>query len=325
VLSPSPSGTPQADLYRPLRLPVLLVGDYRLGGIGTSISAFESLHLRGYDVNSVVLLEDDVYRNVDYLREYFAKRKIPTFGLPQPPPIAAAPDEDARGMQEYYDTVGASRPIQDILDTFALEHQRRVEKLFAMPQQAHDSIWYPFTQHQGRTKDDIMVIDSAYGDDFAAVSKTPTTSQIEASSLLQPSMDASASWWTQGLGHGNPNLSLAASYAAGRYGHVMFASAINAPSLELATLLLKHHENPRLAKVYYTDNGSTGMEVAIKMGLRAACVRYGWDHRRENVEVLGLTGSYHGDTMGVMDASEPSVYNDRVEWYKPRGREWPAP
>ena len=55
VLSPSPSGSTQADLYRPFRLPVLLVGDRRLGGIGTSISAFESLHIRGYDVDAIVL------------------------------------------------------------------------------------------------------------------------------------------------------------------------------------------------------------------------------------------------------------------------------
>lgn len=132
-------------------------------------------------------------------------------------------------------------------------------------------------------------------------------------------MDASASWWTQGLGHGNPDLSLAAAYAAGRYGHVMFASAINQPSLQLAQLLLIKHNNPRLAKVYYTDNGSTGMEVGIKMALRASCLMYGWDHRKEDIEVIGLKGSYHGDTMGVVDASEPGLYNNTIEWYKPRG------
>ncbi|KAF2427859.1 PLP-dependent transferase [Tothia fuscella] len=335
VLSPAPSGTSQADLYRPFRLPVLLVGDYRLGGIGTSISAFESLYLRGYDINGVVLLEDDVYKNVDYLREYFEKKKTPTFGIQPPPPRdTTSIEKDAKAMQEYYNDTGSSRPIQDVLETLTTAHENRIEKLHAMPQQAHDAIWYPFTQHQGRTKEDIMVIDSAYNDDFAAVPKAASPSpsrppKTESNApLLQPSTDASASWWTQGLGHGNPTLALTAANAAGRYGHVMFASAINEPSLNLAQLLLTHHKNPRLAKVYYTDNGSTGMEVGIKMALRAACVRYGWDHRdggksgnREDmgIEVLGLRGSYHGDTMGVMDASEPSVYNDRVEWYKPRG------
>jgi dethiobiotin synthetase/adenosylmethionine--8-amino-7-oxononanoate aminotransferase len=99
----------------------------------------------------------------------------------------------------------------------------------------------------------------------------------------------------------------------------MFASAINQPSIELAQLLLEGHQNPRLSKVYFTDNGSTGMEVAIKMALRASCQRYGWDHKKNDIEILGLRGSYHGDTMGVMDASEPSTYNTKVEWYRPRG------
>jgi dethiobiotin synthetase/adenosylmethionine--8-amino-7-oxononanoate aminotransferase len=314
----------QADLYRPLRLPVLLVGDSRLGGIATTISAFESLHLRGYDVSSVVLFEDNVYQNANFLQKYFEEKKITTFGLPPPPEQAESRKDDAKAMQSYYNGVSQSPQVEEILSTFTTKHASRINNLESMPAEAHSAIWYPFTQHQGRTKNDIMVIDSAYSDDFAAVTAPETSPAKPTSSILQPAMDGSASWWTQGLGHGNTNLSLAAAYAAGRYGHVMFASAINEPSLSLAKVLLSGHKNPRLAKVYYTDNGSTGMEVGIKMGLRAACVRYGWDHRNEHIEVLGLKGSYHGDTMGVMDASEPSVYNDKVEWYKPRGCQFPV-
>src|SRR6266481_4849366 len=57
VLSPAPSGSLQADLYRPLRLPVILIGDHRLGGIAATISAFESLTVRGYDVEAVMIFE----------------------------------------------------------------------------------------------------------------------------------------------------------------------------------------------------------------------------------------------------------------------------
>lgn len=55
VLSPAPSGELQADAYRPLRLPVVLIGDGRLGGIGSTLSSLESLKVRGYSVLGVIL------------------------------------------------------------------------------------------------------------------------------------------------------------------------------------------------------------------------------------------------------------------------------
>lgn len=199
-------------------------------------------------------------------------------------------------------------------------HASRMKALKSMAGEAHEHVWYPFTQHKGRTPRDILTVDSAYGDDFQTLAKSEdTASRRDDQSQLIPAVDGSASWWTQGLGHGNPDLVLAAAYAAGRYGHVMFASAINEPAMKVVRQLLDGHQNPRLQKVFYTDNGSTGMEVGIKMALRATCLRYGWDHRKNDISILGLRGSYHGDTMGVVDASEPSVYNDTLEWYKPRG------
>ena len=99
----------------------------------------------------------------------------------------------------------------------------------------------------------------------------------------------------------------------------MFAGATHAPALTLAERLLNGMNNPRLTKVFYTDNGSTAVEVGIKMALRASCKRYDWDGSKEEVGVIGLKGSYHGDTIGAMDASEPCVYNKKVDWYRGRG------
>lgn len=317
VLSPTPSGSTQADLFRPLRLPVLLVGDHRLGGIGTTISAFESLRLRGYDVQSIVLFQDDKYGNLEYLQQHFKSQDLPAIGFEPPPEKDSDPAKDEAALRRYYEEANISESAGNIISLFQLKHQERIASLNSDAQKAHDRIWYPFTQHQGRSGKDILVIDSAYGDNFDTL--TPTTTSDEGQSTLQPALDGSASWWTQGLGHGNPELSLSAAYAAGRYGHVMFASAVHKPALELADSLIKMHENPRLQKVFYTDNGSTGMEVAVKMALRASCVRYGWDHTEDDIKILGLMNSYHGDTMGVMDCSEPSTYNKKVEWYQPRG------
>jgi bifunctional dethiobiotin synthetase / adenosylmethionine---8-amino-7-oxononanoate aminotransferase len=316
VLSPAPSGSAQADLYRPLRLPVILVGDYHLGGIGTTTSAYESLRMRGYDVLLHVIFMEPEYMNSEYLEDYFEDRDIPTLSLQRPPQPARDPEKDNDAMWSYYSNISSLDKVHTHLNRLLSSHQARLADLEGMAEEASHTIWYPFTQHKSIQSKDILTIDSAYEDKFDVyVNKETNGSRA----CLEPAFDASASWWTQGLGHGNPQLALTAAYAAGRYGHVMFAGAINEPALDLVRRLLAGHENPNLAKVFYSDNGSTGMEVAIKMALRAACDRYGWDHHKEDIEILGLKGSYHGDTIGTMDCSEPSTYNEKVEWYEPKG------
>lgn len=318
VHSPTPSGSSQADLYRPLRLPVILVADHRLGGISSSISAFESLQIRGYDIDSVLLFENAQYRNHEYLRGFFGKYGIPIVALPPPPPRRDAVEDDEQAMNEYYEAASDIDDVRDVVSSSTARHQARIEDLESMAERAHEKIWYPFTQHQELSSASIMTIDSAYKDDFQ-IYKPTASENTTISSLIQPTFDGSASWWTQGIGHGDPTLSLSAAYAAGRYGHVMFAGGIHEPAISLAELLLKHLANPRLKKVFYSDNGSTGMEVALKMALRAACVRYGWAVGRKDLGILGLKGSYHGDTIGAMDCSEPSTFNEKVEWYRGRG------
>lgn len=219
-------------------------------------------------------------------------------------------------MRSYYQNSAKESEVLRLLEEMSVNNTERVQRLEEMADRAQEMIWYPFTQHQGMKARDITVIDSAHDDYFQTFD--PSTSK-DTPSELRPTFDGSASWWTQGLGHGNPELSLSAAYAAGRYGHVMFAGAVHEPALSLADNLLKTIDNPRLTKVFYTDNGSTGMEVAVKMGLRASCDRYGWNASQEQIGILGLKGSYHGDTIGVMDCSEPSTFNKKVEWYRGRG------
>ncbi|KAK4174799.1 putative Adenosylmethionine-8-amino-7-oxononanoate aminotransferase [Triangularia setosa] len=320
VHSPGPSGTTQADLYRPLRLPAILIGDAKLGGIAQTISAFESLKLRGYDVELVLLFQNDTYQNHSYLTPYFRENhSIPVQTAPLPPPFASSnPQSDTRNMQAYYTSTVTLSSLSSIPAHLSSSHKSRISRLESMPSTASQTIWYPFTQHQHLTRDRITVIDSAKDSHFDTLDPgTPSKS------LLRPMFDGSASWWTQGLGHGNPTLSLAAAYAAGRYGHVMFAEAVHEPALALAETMLSGMRNERLKRVFYSDNGSTGVEVAVKMALGASRGRYrhGWEGEgmKKKAGVIGLKGSYHGDTMGAMDCSEPGVYNERVEWYEGKG------
>jgi dethiobiotin synthetase/adenosylmethionine--8-amino-7-oxononanoate aminotransferase len=144
--------------------------------------------------------------------------------------------------------------------------------------------------------------------------------------LTSPVFDGSASWWTQCLGHANPELTLAAAHSAGRFGHVMFPSATNLPALKLAEKLISSVGDGWASRAFFSDNGSTGMEVALKMALRAFSDREQLTPEQgRKLAVLGLKGSYHGDTIGAMDACEGSVYSERVEWYEGRGHWLAAP
>lgn len=350
ALSPGPTGCTQADIYRPLRLPVVLVGDSRLGGISSTISAYESLRIRGYDINLLVIFDNPTYQNSQYLNQYFeSKRKttpweysIPNvISIPAPPSI---PQDnglsndinklqtlDIKNMTEYYLEVSQTENIKNAYEYLKYCHIERLTNLNNMAKNSNDLIWYPFSQHTTINSQNILAIDSAHGDFFQAIPpKIDTIPNVEndndlgslSSETLSPYFDASASWWTQGLGHGNSDLALTAGYAAGRYGHVIFAGTTHDPALKLANKLIELLDNKRLQRVFYSDNGSTGIEVALKMAFNAVDKRRSDNNsftEKDEIGVIGLKRSYHGDTIGSMDACEHSVYNEKVHWYNGKG------
>jgi dethiobiotin synthetase/adenosylmethionine--8-amino-7-oxononanoate aminotransferase len=280
--------------------------------------------MRGYDIDAVICFDDQSkYENAAYLEKYFEKMGISAFKIPWIPNLGGiepGTEEETEIMREYYDTQSKEGCMGRVASKLLERHDERLAKMDTMASRTNDVIWHPFTQHKHvQSAEDILIFDSAYGDYFQVKQTTNASKANDDKSLLYPAFDGSASWWTQGLGHGNPRLALEAAYAAGRYGHVMFAGATHEPALTLAERMLKNHDQPRLKKVFYTDNGSTATEVGIKMALRAASKHYEWDSVKDSIGVLGLKGSYHGDTIGAMDASEPCVFNEKVDWYRARG------
>ncbi|KAI1797454.1 onanonoxo-7-onima-8-eninoihtemlysoneda [Ganoderma leucocontextum] len=338
VHSPTLSGTTQLDSYRPLFFPTILVGDSRLGGISSTIASYEALLLRGYIVDAILLFRDEYYRNWEYLSSYFAERGIPVVSVPPPPERHSDPSKDASLTESYYQGIVPSTntsPIFDVVKHLDDCHTRRITELDSMPRRTLDSIWWPFVQHKHiKHEADVNIIDSAWGDFFSiynghrtsALSASSHSSSAPAASrnpsLLEPQLDGSASWWTQALGHAHPSLTLAAARAAGRYGHVMFPEASHLPALQLAERLIQNGPGKGWAsRAFFSDDGSTGTEVAIKMALRAFSVREAGKLGgpcRKDLGILGLKGSYHGDTIGAMDACEDTgVYT--CEWHDAKG------
>ncbi|KAI9288957.1 pyridoxal phosphate-dependent transferase [Umbelopsis sp. AD052] len=314
VHSPAMSGTSQSELYRSLRLPTVLIGDSKLGGISTTVTSYESLQMRGYDIPEVLLFNDKAWNNHEYLAKRF-NNEADVSTIPLPPMQLEDPVKELESMKKYYEQVDEHlHPVMERLDR---KHQERFERLETMAQKSRDVFWWPFTQHD--MVKEVTVIDSAYNDHmYTYAPEAPGKKELQPKEMF----DACASWWTQGLGHANPKLTLAAAYAAGRYGHVMFPEATNEPALKLAEAMLE--QNDWAQRVFFSDNGSTAMEVAIKMAIRSTTIRYGWDDKLKP-EIIGLNGSYHGDTIGAMDACAPNVYNGQVQWYQPRGHWYDPP
>ena len=271
------------------------------------------------------MFREDYYRNWEYLTDYFKERGVHVSAVDPPPARLSDPKEDAEATEKYYESVVSPdivNGVSNLVDYLDVRHAVRVQDLESMPKRTLETIWWPFVQH-GTVKgpEDVTVIDSAHGD-FFSVARAKQQSNDSSTSILSPDLDGSASWWTQTLGHAHPALTMAAARASGRYGHVMFPQATHLPALRLAERLV--HKGPGkgwASRAFFSDNGSTGMEVALKMALRAYTLRNGSKFTREekkNLGVLGLKGSYHGDTIGAMDACEDTgVYT--CEWHDAKG------
>lgn len=116
-------------------------------------------------------------------------------------------------------------------------------------------------------------------------------------------LDGISSWWVNIHGHSHPRLNRALAEQAARLEHVMFAGCTHAPAVELAERLIAALPNG-LTRVFYSDNGSTAVEVAAK-----AALQY-WRNRGEprRQTFITLHYAYHGDTVGAMSVSEDSLF-----------------
>src|ERR1017187_4088469 len=116
-------------------------------------------------------------------------------------------------------------------------------------------------------------------------------------------IDAISSWWVNIHGHGNKYIAKKLFEQAKKLEQVIFAGFTHEPAIELAEKLLKILPG-NFTKIFYSDNGSTATEVAIKMALQY------WFNKGEakRNKILAFRHSYHGDTFGAMSVSERGTF-----------------
>lgn len=151
------------------------------------------------------------------------------------------------------------------------------------------AIWHPFTQHalQGEmTK--LLCGDGAY-------LYTADNRRI---------IDAISSWWVVTHGHCHPHIVRAIQEQAGKLNQIIFAGYTHDPAEEVAALLLKLTPCG-LDHVFFSDSGSTSVEVALKMAIGY------WNNVGEpRTRIVVMQHSYHGDTIGAMSVGARGVFND---------------
>ncbi|HEX7903256.1 MAG TPA: aminotransferase class III-fold pyridoxal phosphate-dependent enzyme, partial [Chitinophagaceae bacterium] len=156
-------------------------------------------------------------------------------------------------------------------------------------------IWHPYTQHKNMpallpvVKGEAAYLVDDKGNKY---------------------IDAISSWWTNLHGHAHPYIAEKIYEQAKQLEHVIFAGCTHEPAVQLAERLLPLLPG-NFSKIFYSDNGSTAVEVALKMAIQLQRNKGQGTKNR----ILALRNSYHGDTFGSMSVSDRGVFTLAFENY----------
>jgi adenosylmethionine-8-amino-7-oxononanoate aminotransferase len=116
--------------------------------------------------------------------------------------------------------------------------------------------------------------------------------------------DLISSWWVNLHGHAHPHICQRLVEQFQKIDHVIFAGFTHQPAVELAERLLEHLPSNQ-ERIFFSDNGSTAVEVAIKMA-----IQYWREKKQQRKLIAVLADSYHGDTVGAMSVSARGMFTD---------------
>ena len=153
-------------------------------------------------------------------------------------------------------------------------------------------VWHPFTQMQDWLDEDPVIIERGEGVYLI---------DIDGNRYL----DGIASMWTNVHGHNHPDLNAALKNQIDKISHATLLGYSNLPAIELAQKLVEITP-VGLTKVFYSDNGSTAVEVALKMAFQY------WQHKGESQRNLFVhfDNAYHGDTIGAMSVGGIDTFHN---------------
>jgi adenosylmethionine-8-amino-7-oxononanoate aminotransferase len=282
-LSPLNETELQIALVQALAMPALLVSSSSVGAIGRTLQALQALARYAVEPVAVALVgQPDDFAAKQIARHWPGTR---VFALEAP---------------ATWDTEGIARAAREQLATLEGIHSCLEGVMAGQRQDVADlverdrrHVWHPYTS---LCDPDPPLVSVGAQDEFICLADGRRV------------IDAISSWWTILHGHRDPVLMDALHEAAQSFDHVHFAGLTHGPAAELAELLLSTAPWAG-GRVFFSDNGSTAVEVALKMAYQY------WRHQGEPQRTwfVGLEGGYHGDTFGAMSVGRDPLFFGQFE------------
>jgi len=272
------------DLAQALDLPVLVVAPSRLGTLHSTLATVHCLRSRGAQIAGVLLNGPAHGENARQIRD---RGGVQILG--RVPELYPTDAQSVAELAELWKSGGWIDPCTE-------ETPRQTHPPIGptLAQRDARTVWHPFTQHQ--TSRLPLEIKSAHG----ALLHTSDGMEI---------IDAVSSWWVTNHGHTHPTIIRAVSEQARVLEQVIFAGCTHEPAVRLAEELLPLLPGG-MSRLFFSDDGSTSVEVALKACLQIA--------RQKGValpRVAALEDAYHGDTLGAMSAGARSVFSRPFDPY----------
>jgi adenosylmethionine-8-amino-7-oxononanoate aminotransferase len=268
-------GETWVDYLRAVQLPVLVVARDMLGMINHTSLTILALDHAGISILGVVISGNENLQNVLSLRRLhpdIAFHVLPSFlGSAK----ATFSEDETASLAEFF------------LARMAIQAKELDPTDLVSTDINH--VWHPYTQHKNAAPPDIVRFARGVNLELADGKRV---------------LDGSASWWVNTVGHGRKEIGRAIVRQQQQLDHVIFANLSHKPAIELAERILQFSDS-HLDRVFFSDNGSTAVEIALKMAYQA-CVNRG---EPEKSVFLAFAGSYHGDTFGAMSIGKADTFH----------------
>ncbi len=293
-LSPLNESERQIALIPALAVPIVLVCSSVVGAIGRTLQCLHALQGNGVRPAAVVLMGPPDGFAVEQLERHWPRGALFSLQLPSAWDVEGV----ARAAREQS---GVLQALHFSLVAMTTEPGEQSTRFATSPEGAGADIlerdrrfvWHPYTSLRDP---DVPLVAVAAADEFLWLADGTRV------------IDGISSWWTILHGHRHPVLMAALHEAARSLDHVHFAGVTHPAAVALAELLLSTAPWPG-GRVFFSDNGSTAVEVALKMAYQY------WCHQEEPQRTwfVGLEGGYHGDTFGAMSVSRDPLFFGRFE------------